>query len=68
MTVCMSELQTIDLFRSNRALMGRVLRENGKVKNSEEAIVLTSSYIKQQIGVSLTKEERQKEKQILEIK
>lgn len=68
MDSCLSKLQTIDWLRSNRAWVGRVLRENGKVQNSEEAIALTSSYIKHQIGVPLTKEERQKEKQILEIK
>lgn len=67
MDSCLSKLQTIDWLRSNRAWVGRVLRENGKVQNSEEAIALTSSYIKHQIGVPLTKEEQQKEKQILEI-
>lgn len=41
-------------------------RDNGKVLNSEEAISLTCAVIKREIGLPLTKEEKQKEKQISE--
>lgn len=59
-------LRAIDWLRSNPIWFGRVIRENGKVQNSEEAILLTCIAIKQQIGVSLGSEEIQKEKQISE--
>ena len=63
---CLSKLQQIDWLRSNPLWIGRTIRENGKVQNSEEAISLTCAVIKQQIGLPLTKEELQKEKQISE--
>lgn len=59
-------LRKIDWLRSNNAWVGRTIRENGKVLNSEEAISLTCSMIKQQIGVPLSKEEKQKERQLTE--
>lgn len=62
----LKKLQTIDWLRSNPLWVGRTIRENGKVQNSEEAVALTCAVIKQQIGVPLTKEELQKEKQIAE--
>lgn len=68
MEMHLTGLQKIDWLRSNPAWMGRVIRENGKVVNSEEAVSLTCSYIKQQIGLPLTREELQKEKQMLERK
>ena len=61
------KLQRIDWLRSNPQWVGRAIRENGKVQNSEDAIALTCAMIKQQIGVPLTKEEQQKEKHIAEI-
>ena len=65
---CLKKLQQIDWLRSNPMWIGRAIRENGKVQNSEESISLTCAVIKQQIGIPLTKEELQKEKQILENK
>lgn len=59
-------LQQIDWLRSNTIWVGRTIRENGKVLNSEEAIALTCAVIKREIGLPLTKEEKQKEKQISE--
>ena len=44
--------------------MGRTIRQNGKVMNSEEAITLTCSKIKQLIGVPLSKEEKMREAQL----
>lgn len=60
------KLQQIDWLRSNPIWVKRAIRENGKIQNSEESIALTCAVIKQQIGIPLTKEELQKEKQISE--
>lgn len=62
------KLQSIDWLRSNTMWIGRALRENGKIQNSEEAILLTCTFIKIQIGLPLTKEENQKEKRLSEKK
>lgn len=64
----LTKLQKIDWLRSNSAWTGRAIRENGKVQNSEEAISLTCAWIKLQIGLPLTKEEKQKEKHLAERK
>lgn len=66
MAECLSKLRTVDWLRSNPMWTGRAIRENGKVQNSEEAISLTCAVIKRQLGIPLTKEELQKEKQIVE--
>ncbi len=68
MTDYLPELKNIDWLRSNRMWVGRTIRENGKVLNSEEAISFTCAAIKLAIGLPLTKEEKQKEKQISERK
>lgn len=60
------QLRKIDWLRSNRDWIGRTIRENGKVLNSEESISLTCSKIKLIIGIPLSKEELQKEKQLME--
>ncbi len=60
------KLQQIDWLRSNNMWIGRTIRDNGKVLNSEEAISLTCTVIKREIGLPLTKAEKQKEKQISE--
>lgn len=64
----LKNLRKIDWLRSNPEWIGRTIRENGKVLNSEEAISLTCSLIKRQIGIQLSKEEQQKEIQKLEKK
>ena len=66
MTDFLPKLQKIDWLRSNSIWVGRTIRENGKVLNSEEAISLTCAVIKRELGLPLTKEETQKEKQISE--
>lgn len=66
MAECLNKLRKIDWLRSNPMWTGRTIRENGKVQNSEAAISLTCAVIKQQLGIPLTKEELQKEKQIAE--
>lgn len=64
----LSKLQKIDWLRSNKMWVNRAIRENGKVLFSEEAVALTCSLIKMEIGLPLTKEEKQKEKQFTEKK
>ncbi len=59
----LTRLKRIDWLRSNKAWVGRTIRENGKVLNSEEAITLTCNLIKQEIGLSLSSDEAQKERQ-----
>lgn len=64
----LSKLRSIDWLRSNHDWVGRTIRPNGKVLNSEEAISLTCAMIKQKLGLPLNKEEKQKEKQLMENK
>lgn len=59
-------LRQIDWLRSNHDWMGRTIREDGKVSNSEEAVFLTCSKIKLHIGLPLSKEEQQKENLLME--
>ncbi len=66
MVFYLKRLQQIDWSRSNSLWIGRAIRKNGKVLNNEEAISLTCTAIKSAIGLSLSKEELQKEKNILE--
>lgn len=62
----LKKLQRIDWLRSNEMWLDRTIRKNGKVLNSEEAVILTCSMIKQQLDLPLTKEEQLKEQQIKE--
>ena len=62
----LKKLRKIDWLRSNKLWVGRTIRENGKVLNSEEAVTLTCSAIKIEIGLSLSREEEQKEKVLTE--
>lgn len=62
------KLQKIDWLRSNNAWVGRAIRTNGKVLNSEESVSLTCARIKKMIGIPLTRDELQKEKSLLEKK
>ena len=62
------KLRSIDWLRTNPLWVGRTIRENGKVLNSEEAVTLTCAAIKSEIGLPLSKEEQQKERSILEKK
>lgn len=58
------KLREIDWTRHNTEnWLGRTIREDGKVMNSEEAVTLTCSKIKQLIGVPLGKDEQAKEAQ-----
>ena len=65
MTVYLEKLRKIDWLRSNNEnWMGRAIRENGKVMNNDEAVVLTCSKIKTLLGLKLSKDELTREKQI----
>lgn len=64
----LSQLQKIDWLRSNKMWVNRAIRENGKVLFSEQAVALTCSLIKMEIGLPLSKEEMQKEKLFTEKK
>ena len=57
----LNKLSIIDWDRSSENWKNRLIREDGKVLNNEEAIVLTCSKIKELIGISLTSEEIKKE-------
>ena len=63
MAASLNKLRQIDWSRSNEDWLGRMIREDGKVMNSEEAITLTCAKIKQLIGVPLSKDELAKESQ-----
>ena len=61
-------LQDIDWLRSNQEnWLGRAIKNDGKIKNNEEAVILTCAKIKQLIGVPLSKEEKTKEQQLIEM-
>ena len=60
----LKKLQEIDWSRYNAEnWLGRTIREDGKVMNSEEAVTLTCSKIKQLVGIPLGKDEQTKEAQ-----
>lgn len=63
----LKNLSQLDWQRSNREWVGRAIRPNGKVQNSEEAALLICSKIKQVLDLPLTKDEEQKEQKLLEI-
>ena len=62
----LKKLRNIDWLRSNTDWKNRAIRENGKIINSEEATLLMCSKIKEIIGLDLTREEQQKERQLME--
>lgn len=67
MNAYLCKLQDVDWLRSNQEnWQGRAVKNNGTIKNNEEAVILTCSKIKQLIGIPLSKEEKAKEKQLLE--
>lgn len=60
----MSKLKTVDWTRSNKNWFKRILRENGKVVNNENAVILAGNYIKKCIGIELTRDEEKRENTI----
>lgn len=55
-------LGNIDWRRNAECWKLRTIRDNGRMINSEKAILLTANVIKTALGLSLTKEEQDKEK------
>lgn len=62
------KMQKIDWLRTNEDWMDRTISQKGRVLNSDAAVALTCSMIKQKLGIPLSKEEQQKEKQLTEKK
>ncbi len=62
----LKKLQNIDWLRSNEDWLGRTIRNDGKVLNSEAANNHTCTKIKQLLGLTLTQEEIKKEKKLME--
>lgn len=57
----MNRLQDIDWSRKNSAWKNRIIRDDGKIINTENAIILAGNYIKEQLGMELTKDEKKRE-------
>lgn len=55
------ELSKIDWSRHNRNWFGRIIRENGKVMNNKNAVLLAGNYLKKCLGIAMTKEEQKRE-------
>ncbi|WP_248402990.1 DNA sulfur modification protein DndB [Butyrivibrio fibrisolvens] len=57
-------LETIDWKRSHKEWQQRVIKPNGRMINNEKAIVLAANLIKKKIGIPLSNEEKEAEKEI----
>lgn len=57
----LKKLEVVNWNRSNKAWSGRIIREDGKIMNNENAIVLCGNYLKQCLGIPLTKDEQKRE-------
>ena len=53
MMIYLVNLHKVDWSRSNRIWIGKTIRENGKVLNNEEAVLLTYNAIKEYLGLSV---------------
>lgn len=60
----MTKLKDIDWTRSNPNWYNRILRDNGKVVNNENAIILAGNYLKKCIGIELSADEEKRENTI----
>ena len=60
------KLRNINWLRKNKEWLGRAVRFDGKIAKNEEAICLTCSKIKTDIGLKLTNEEIAREEQLKE--
>lgn len=57
-------LNSIDWFRCNPEWNGRIVSPQGKIVNNEDAIIKLCNYIKNQLGIELSKDEKVKENEI----
>lgn len=60
----MEKLQDIDWSRKNPAWKNRIIKADGGIINRENAIILAGNYIKEQLGMDLTKDEIKREETI----
>ena len=60
----LAKLQNVDWSRTNRKWLKRMIREDGKVVNNENAIILAGNYIKKQLNIPLSRDEENREKAI----
>ena len=62
----LKQLSNINWSRTCREnWLGRTIGTDGKIKNNEEAIFLTCNKIKEQLKISISKADKEKEKQIM---
>lgn len=57
----LKKLSEVDWSRNNPAWNGRIIREDGKIMNNENAIILAGNYLKKCIGITLSKDEEKRE-------
>ena len=57
----LKKLSKVDWSRNNPAWNGRIIREDGKIMNNENAIILAGNYLKKCLGIPLSKDEEKRE-------
>ena len=57
----LKKLSKVDWSRNNPAWNGRIIREDGKIMNNENAIILAGNYLKKCLGITLSKDEEKRE-------
>lgn len=60
-----SKIEKIDWKRSATIWKNRVIRENGRMINNEKAIILAANVIKKKIGIPLSREEKEAERELM---
>ena len=60
----LKKLSKIDWSRNNRAWNNRIIRDDGKIMNNENAIILAGNYIKKCLGIPFTRDEEKREETI----
>ncbi len=60
----LKKLRNIDWSRNNKAWNNRIIRDDGKIMNNENAVILAGNYIKKCLGMPLTKDEEKREETI----
>lgn len=61
MSKYLNKLSSIDWSRTNPNWLGRIIREDGKIMNNENAVILAGNYIKECLGMPLSKDEEKRE-------
>ena len=60
MSKILKNLQNINWNRDDKTWYKRTIREDGRVKNTEEAVILTCNAIKKKLNIDLQKDEKLK--------